>query len=209
MITSNFHFPNPTTISTSKATDLHNAHSHANMGTLNQVTVSDSKLTSITIQKSKVINCTITRVTIHNSSISYSVLTNCRLYDCIIHSSKLYNCKLYGSQRVLRCKFDDCEFFAGPPTLSKLPVEIREMIFKLCLKDSWEGKAPNLLAALRGHKVLYFQALDVFQKTNMFVLNGDNVKLFKAMPETALSNIKKVDVRSVHIHSRNGERVSS
>jgi hypothetical protein len=69
------------------------------------------------------------------------------------------------------------------------------MIFKLCLSDTWNGKTPNLLAALRGQDELYFQSLEIFQKTNSFYLtNRDRFQLFKSMSETVLLNIRRVAI---------------
>jgi hypothetical protein len=73
-------------------------------------------------------------------------------------------------------------------------VEIREKIFKLCLTRVWNAgcrKTPALLVALRVRTELYFEALEVFNKNNFFCLkNGAKLKLFKAMPQTVLSNIR-------------------
>lgn len=196
-----FFSQSPTTTSTSNTTSVRTettSASNATMASLNQVKLSNSTLASITIREAKLVNCTFTRATIHNSSISSSTLINCRLYDCIIHSSTLSKCKLYGLNQVLKCEIEGSELLPTQPTLSTLPVEIREMIFELCLRNAWVGKTmPNLIVALRGHEELYFQALDVFRKTNSFWLNGNSIKLFKGMRESVLSNIRRVGIKSV------------
>jgi hypothetical protein len=52
-------------------------------------------------------------------------------------------------------------------TLSKVPVKVRQMIFKLSMENSWSwrgAKTPALTVALRarGELALYFEALEVF-----------------------------------------------
>jgi hypothetical protein len=80
-------------------------------------------------------------------------------------------------------------------------MEAREMIFQLSLADTWTDwnrKTPSLLVALRGQKELYFQALEVFLRTNSFHLTDCNILKFKAMPEKVLSNIRALHITSVH-----------
>ncbi|KAN0115257.1 hypothetical protein V8E51_004801 [Hyaloscypha variabilis] len=168
------------------------------MATLNQVQLSNSTLKSKTIHKSKLTKCTLIRITFHNSSVTDSVLKNCSVYDSIIRTSKLYNCKIYGTQGILRCELDGCKLLPAQPTLSKFPAEIREIIFKLCLAETWTGKTPSLIIALRCQKELYSQALEVFQKTNRFFLRDANrLVLFKSMPETVLSNIRSITIANL------------
>ncbi|PMD36812.1 hypothetical protein L207DRAFT_532400 [Hyaloscypha variabilis F] len=158
------------------------------MATFNQVQLSNSTLKSKTVHKSKLTKCTLIRITFHNSSITDSILKNCSMYDSIIHTSKLYNCKIYGTQGMLRSQ----------PTLSKFPAEIREIIFELCLAETWTGKTPSLVIALRCQKELYSQALEVFQKMNRFFLRDANrLVLFKSMPETVLSNIRSITIANL------------
>jgi hypothetical protein len=83
-------------------------------------------------------------------------------------------------------------------TLSKLPAEILEIILQECLAYSWDAwkMTPSLIAALRARNELklYFQALKVFNKANEYHLGGHNLRLFKTMPDTALSNIRQLNI---------------
>lgn len=67
------------------------------------------------------------------------------------------------------------------------------MIFKETLEECWNGKAPGLLAALRGHPDLYFQALSVFGKVNTFKLDLKNREAFERMPQLALDAIRNLE----------------
>jgi hypothetical protein len=92
-------------------------------------------------------------------------------------------------------------------TLSKVPVEVRQMIFKLYLENSWswrDAKTPALIVALRarGELALYFEALEAFQKTNVFTLHAGNIGLFLEMPVNARCNIRLMSIRSVPPNSR-------
>jgi hypothetical protein len=56
-----------------------------------------------------------------------------------------------------------------PLTLRKLPLEIRDMIYELIVgTDSWNGKTPSLILALRGDQELYKEALRDFYDNNTF-----------------------------------------
>ena len=73
------------------------------------------------------------------------------------------------------------------------PPEIREMIFQPCLEG--EGNRPALLAALRGDRELYAEAICLFYKANnTCVMSPRNVNSFRDMSERALESIKKVKV---------------
>ncbi|KAF7924640.1 uncharacterized protein EAE97_010591 [Botrytis byssoidea] len=59
-----------------------------------------------------------------------------------------------------------------PDGLYKFPSKVRAIIFFYVLYDSWHGKSPNFLRALRGDCGLYFEALPVFYKHNVYELQG-------------------------------------
>lgn len=69
------------------------------------------------------------------------------------------------------------------------------MIFKLALPKFWNGKTPSLIVALRGQQELYFEALEIYQKTDNFQLGSYNVDLFKALPEKVFANIKTMGAK--------------
>ncbi|TGO21112.1 hypothetical protein BPAE_0240g00100 [Botrytis paeoniae] len=52
--------------------------------------------------------------------------------------------------------------------LYKFPVKVRAIIFFYVLCDSWHGKSPNFLKALRGDRLLYSEALPIFYKYNVY-----------------------------------------
>jgi hypothetical protein len=73
------------------------------------------------------------------------------------------------------------------------------MIFEICLPFTWDsryGRMPSLIVALRarGELKLYFQALEVFRKTNDYDLDAESIELFKTMPETLISTIRKLTI---------------
>lgn len=47
------------------------------------------------------------------------------------------------------------------------------MIFKETLAETWDGKTPTLIQALRGSK-LHVEAMNAFTRTNTYVLHGGN-----------------------------------
>ena len=66
---------------------------------------------------------------------------------------------------------------------------------KLSLTDTWHGKIPALLVALRGQEELYAQALSIFQKNTTFHISGQlRLGAFKSMRESVLSNIRKLSI---------------
>ncbi|KAE9378875.1 hypothetical protein N431DRAFT_450804 [Stipitochalara longipes BDJ] len=74
-------------------------------------------------------------------------------------------------------------------------MEIREIILKLSLSETWNGKTPGLIVALRCHKELYSHTSEIFQKTNWFYLsNQSRLQLFKSMPQTVLANIRRINI---------------
>lgn len=68
----------------------------------------------------------------------------------------------------------------SPPGFSKLPVEIREMIFKEVLVC--KGKTPPLLAAVRGNKELYDEALAISRKLKVVSIRSKNVESCMELP---------------------------
>jgi hypothetical protein len=74
---------------------------------------------------------------------------------------------------------------------------------KLCLADTWVGKTPALLIALRGQEELYCQALGIFQENNIFCLTTQKrLQAFKTMPESSLSNIRKISISMRLVNNR-------
>ncbi|KAF7897604.1 hypothetical protein EAF00_005832 [Botryotinia globosa] len=61
-----------------------------------------------------------------------------------------------------------------PDGFYKLPPKVRAIIFFHVLYDSWHGKSPNFLQALRGDGGLYFEALAIFYKYNVYELQDMN-----------------------------------
>lgn len=63
----------------------------------------------------------------------------------------------------------------------KFPMEVRAVIFYYVLCNSWHGKSPNLLKALRGDRCLYFEALPIFYMHNVYDLR--RISQFKRVEE--------------------------
>lgn len=160
------------------------------MEVLNQVILTQTTLRSHTVHESTLTECTLRNVKLHNSTITNSTLHGCELYNCTICDTKLFNCRLYGANGYLKCEFTDKEVLGSKSQLEKLPAKIRDMIFEKCL--GWEGKTPALLAALRGKKQLYAEALDIFRKSNTFWLRKASVKDFGKMSQKAVDGIQKL-----------------
>src|SRR4051794_10226872 len=55
---------------------------------------------------------------------------------------------------------------------STIPPEIREIIYHLALKDTWRGRTPPLIVALRCSRLFYHEALEVFFETNAYILSS-------------------------------------
>jgi hypothetical protein len=55
---------------------------------------------------------------------------------------------------------------------SRIPPEIREPIYHLALYDTWRGRTPALIVALRCSPLFYHEALEVFYETNAYVLSA-------------------------------------
>jgi uncharacterized protein YjbI with pentapeptide repeats len=100
------------------------------MGVLNIATLSNCTLTSQSLHNATLTNCTLRNVELHSSTITGSTFHNCRLYDCTIHTSTFHKSSIFYAKHMLKCQFNDTDIRAAPPELKKLPVEVREMIFK-------------------------------------------------------------------------------
>ncbi|KAE8448356.1 hypothetical protein EG329_009600 [Mollisiaceae sp. DMI_Dod_QoI] len=78
-------------------------------------------------------------------------------------------------------------------TLMKLPVEIRDMIFKLSLPTEWNGKTPEVIKALRQFVLLYEEVMKIFYKRQyVYVLHQKNNWSFSGMEPKVIATIKAV-----------------
>ena len=77
------------------------------------------------------------------------------------------------------------------PSLSTLPCELRDMIFKDCI-ELVDGKTPTLMIALRCNKELYPHALELYYKINFFTLNEFTKGTLKKVSPTAIANIRNL-----------------
>jgi hypothetical protein len=164
------------------------------MDLLNIATLLNCTVTSQNLHKATLSNCTLRNVELHNSTVTGSTLRNCCLYDCTIHTSKLHKSFIFGAKAMLKCELNDTEICASLPELKKFSVEVREMIFKEVLEGCWNGKAPGLLVALRGHPDLYFEALAIFRKVNTFMLDWNSRYIFERMTNSALGGITNLEI---------------
>ena len=144
-------------------------------------------------------NTTLTYRTLTDGSLRYSVirssiLTNCDIYNCTITASTLVNCRLFGVSDIQKCLLSALALHVPQPTLYKIPVQIRDMIFEHCLRDSWNGKLSEFLVALKGSETLYVQALEIFKKVNAGVLYEGARGELDNMKENRLSVIKTLIV---------------
>lgn len=166
-------------------------HSNSNMDVCNLSTLEDCTATGNTYHKTSASKCNLTNVEFRHCKISDSTLYNCRLYDCVANDCSISDSVIYGG-RALKCSIKKTEFKALPPTLRKLPVEVRHMIFELCLK--WEGFTPSLLAGLRGNRELHEEAIAIFRNTNVFKTSYETRDRLTSMSETARRMIKRVEM---------------
>jgi hypothetical protein len=72
----------------------------------------------------------------------------------------------------------------------KFPPEVREIIFDEAIE--WDGKTPALIVALRGDPVLYFEALEVLSKSNVFIMSKKNEETRRSMPSSVYKNIQRL-----------------
>lgn len=76
----------------------------------------------------------------------------------------------------------------------RLPPELRDQIFRpLCV--GWDGKVPNLIKALRPNTKLYYEALDIFYRSNTFTLHRENDWSFGDMSKKAVLTFTKITVK--------------
>ncbi|KAE8449125.1 hypothetical protein EG329_008509 [Mollisiaceae sp. DMI_Dod_QoI] len=79
----------------------------------------------------------------------------------------------------------------------KLPIAVRQMIFNNVFDDQvWSGKAVPFIVALRGHKDMYREALDLFFRhpRNTFRLWLLNINRSLKMSKTAAAGIQSLDI---------------
>lgn len=80
-------------------------------------------------------------------------------------------------------------------TLMKVPLELRQMIYELALPEEWDGKTPEIIAALRQYGALYDEVMTAFHKKEYaFVLHAGNGWSFDGMIPKVLATIKTVRV---------------
>ena len=170
---------------------------------LTGLTLSSSTLTSINLEKSTLNACTLTNLTIHNSTITplgFDELPHPWLYSQIlklsfsITGSKLYKCKMLNMKEIKDCELHECELAFERCTLEKFLVEVRRMIFELCLRRNRYERGFALIAALRGIGEIYQEALEVFRKLNWFLFEYGDVQMFKLLPNIVVSTIRKITV---------------
>jgi hypothetical protein len=80
-----------------------------------------------------------------------------------------------------------------PKGLRAFPAEVRNMVYRAA--GSFEGKAPNLIKALRADRELYDEAMKVFLESNTYILCSENGWGFGDMSEEALAGIKKLEIK--------------
>jgi hypothetical protein len=90
------------------------------------------------------------------------------------------------------CELHECELAFERCILEKFPVEIRRMIFELCLQRKRKERGCALIAALRGHGEIYQEALEVFRKLNSFPFQYGDSEEFKILPSRVVSTIRKI-----------------
>jgi hypothetical protein len=79
--------------------------------------------------------------------------------------------------------------------LRALPVEIRVLIFRYCLDLVWQDESmPALIAALRGDRQLYHEALEVFYANNILAVSPDTEKRVASMSLAAMRTIERATV---------------
>ncbi|TGO59993.1 hypothetical protein BCON_0039g00240 [Botryotinia convoluta] len=80
----------------------------------------------------------------------------------------------------------------------KFPLKVRAIIFFYVLCDSWHGKSPNFLKALRGDRRLYFEALPIFYKYNVYEISRWSI----IRPPYGLGFLRNVHNLRIRIHLR-------
>lgn len=84
--------------------------------------------------------------------------------------------------------------------LRTFPIEVRNMIYRLLLTNSWEKEQTHVrkvLAGLRGDPGLYKEALIIFYETNIFCLTEDNHWLQDCFVES--NGVRFMDTSMIHL----------
>ncbi len=167
----------------------------------------NSTLSGIVIRKIATKNCVLRYVEIRTSEISNTSLYHCKVYSSAISNCSFDNCIIFNStitgctatdSKIHECKFaklktNRCTVTNSPLAFRKFPPEIGQLIFQDCV-DFKDRKTPVLLAALRGDKELYQEAIQLFYDSNYFELDYSMLDRCSTMTVNALSNISKLKI---------------
>jgi uncharacterized protein YjbI with pentapeptide repeats len=163
------------------------------------------KLTNVEIHRSQIVNRSkinekpppISQCRIQTSRVESEEIRDCILNDCKLLVDVAFNVQLQD------CMFERApirharglHITRSPLAFRKFPPEIRLLIFAEALADTWWGKTPHLITALRVDPVLYYEAMEVFISTNSFTLSPRNEKSPQLMSVKAWQNIQHMELR--------------
>ncbi|KAF4628089.1 hypothetical protein G7Y89_g10064 [Cudoniella acicularis] len=144
--------------------------------------------------------CTLSNLTIETSNIYGSTLYNCDISNSTIQDSKVFNCRLHHIEATNSAVGAKSVFTTSPLALRRFPPEIRELIYKLSLR--WRGQTPRLLQALCGDPELYYKALAVMTRFNIFVLRKQNFNPAINMAMSVCKNIRYFGIVTKDLRKR-------
>ena len=170
-------------------------------GLLQSPAISNTMFQNKILQNSVFSCCVFKDVAIEHCMIVNSILTDSVLKGCILVSSDVLDCYLKDSRiknsKVVESKFvnsfrSKCEVRPAP-SFHRIPPEVRLMILSKAIK--WDGKIPNVVAALRGDRVLYREAIGVLRESCTFTLHHANHLSRRAMSPAAFRSIRKLEIK--------------
>jgi hypothetical protein len=170
-------------------------------GLLQNPAISNTMFHNKILQNSVFSYCVFKDVAIEHCMIVNSTLTDSVLKDCVLVSSDVLDCYLKDSRiknsKVVESKFinslrSKCEV-RPTPSFHRIPPEVRITILSKAIK--WDGKIPNVIAALRGDRVLYREAIGVLWETCTFTLHQANHLGRRAMSPAAFQSIRKLEIK--------------
>lgn len=119
--------------------------------------------------------------------VTRSNLTNCEVATAELHLSEMHQCTL--NENTLR----NSTITNSPIPLRQIPVEVRLMIFRDAL-ESWEGKTPSLITALRGDQKMYQEAIEVLPSSCVLKISKDSLEGVSKMSLSARENVQRLSL---------------
>lgn len=135
-------------------------------------------------------DCNLKNVALEDCLIVNATITDSSLDRCVLYNSHI-NSSLVMESKLVKCLRSKCEV-SPTPTFNSIPAEIRNLIFSNAIE--WNGKTPNVVAAVRGDPVLYAEALGVLHRQSTFKLHAANRLSRSVMSPKAYQSVRKLEI---------------